>query len=369
MKFYLFILTFIFLFSCNNEPSASKDSTPSIPKTDHLQPVEMVVYLDNLRLRDAAGEQAQEIAPLPQNTKVFYAGELSNFTTKIKLRGMPYDEPWLKITTEHGQEGWVYAGGVKPTTSDLSEAIRILEKMRLYSFFRKELANEIETANNTLTTTSDSKTFAQAYEQCITLRDSFAFDLGDKISFDDPQKLPSMNWLENAMQGFTTSIVAEGTQLYLFANYKLLSEMAKQTANSEDDEFMELQISIYPLDSIEHFYPVWFLQTWDYGGHSLLGEGHHFKTLKKVNELLEKKSPFQKSLDEIKNEILDDILDTQKYVSYWYKKEKILSEIDQIIDANFVSLSQQDIIALKARRKMFENHQANDIKINQRSGE
>ena len=370
MKYYLFALTFLFLFSCKNEPSTSSSPTENSKSiTTTLQPIEMLVYLDNLRLRDAAGEKANEIARLPENTKVFYSGELSNFTTKIKLRGMPYDEPWLKIKTEQGMEGWIYAGGVKPATNDSSEAIRIIEKMRLHSFFGKELGTEIEVSNNALTEAPDSKTFAKAYEKCIVLRDSFAFDLGDKIPIDDPYKLPSMSWLENAMQGFTTSLVAEGTQFYLFANYKLLSEMANKTIDNEDNEFIKLQMSIYHLDSIEHFYPVWFMQTWDYGGHSLLGEGHHFQILKKVNELLEKKSPFKKSLEETKKEILDDIFDTEKYVTYWYKKEKILSEIDQIIAANFVSLSQQDVIALKTRRKMFAQHKANDIKINQRSGE
>ena len=51
------------------------------------------------------------------------------------------------------------------------------------------------------------------------------------------------------------------------------------------------------------------------------------------------------------------------------RMEEALSEIDGIIQANFVSLSQQDVIALNTRRKMFEQNQANAIKINQRSGE
>jgi len=346
MKYFLPLTILLFLISCKNEPTTSSES-PKVTEPPKQEQVEMMVYFNNLRLRDAAGEKANEIDRLTENTKVTYYGELSNFTT----------------------EGWVYAAGVKPVTSNPSEAIQILEKMRLHSFFGKGQATKIENYNKTLTQSSNSMEFAQAYENSVGLQETIAKELSDKIIFDDPQNLPAMDWLENSMKGFTTSLVAEGTTLYLFADYRQLSEMAKKTDGKEDDEFMQLQMSIFPIDSIEHFYPVWFLQTWDYGGHSLLGEGHHFKILEKVNTLLEKDSPFKKFLGEVKNQIIDDIVDTEKYVTYWYKKEKILSELNQIISANFVSLSQKDKIALTARKKMFEQPQKNAMKINQRSGE
>jgi len=377
MKYSLFIITFILLVSslaCQQEGKNDGSNPPSSITTTPIdkpvpKPVKMKVYFDNLRLRDAAGKDGNEITKLLENSILTYQGELSNFTTPIKLRGMQYDEPWLKITTSDGKAGWVYAAGVKPTTTNPSEYISILENMRLESFFGKNLAEEIRSSNNKLTTTNSDLDFAVAYENALTIQEKINDVMADKIEIDHPQQLPSMIWLENAMEGFQNSLVAEGTKFYLFAHYYKLWQMAQKTSGNADDEFMQLQISIHPTDSIEHFFPVWFIQTWDYGGHSLLGEGHHFKILKKVNELLEKKSPFQKSLEGIKKMVLDDIFDTQKYVSYWYKKEKILSEIDDIIQANFVSLSSKDKIALKARRKMFEQHQANAIKINQRSGE
>jgi len=367
MKNYFFLFFCLIFFSCKNEnstpPPTDKQKYPSV------KPVQMKVYFDNLRLRDTAGEDGNEITKLPENSIVIYQGELSEFTTSIKLRGMQYNEPWLKIKTSDGKEGWIYAAGVKPITTDSSEYISILEKMRLESFFGKKLAKEIQAYNNTLTSAKTDTIFADAFKNGLAIQEKINEVMGEKVEIDNPQQLPSMIWLENAMPGFQNSLVAEGTKFYLFAHYYRLLQIAQSTTGNADDEFMDLQISIYPLDSIEHFFPAWFLQTWDYGGHSLLGKGLHFKILKKVNDLLEKKSPFNKSLENIKKEILDDILDTQKFVSYWYKKEKILSEIDQIIDANFVSLSKKEWIAIKARRKMFEQHQANAIKINQRSGE
>ena len=367
MKYYLPALFFILFFSCKNNTSSPPPTAEEIDSIS--EPIQMKVYFDNLRLRDAAGQDGNEIIRLPENSIVDYQGELSNFTTPIKLRGMQYNEPWLKVTTSDGKEGWIYAAGVKPTTTDPSEYISILENMRLESFFGKSLAGKIKVFNKTLTETKAESIFAVAYENCLFMQEEINKVLADKVEIEDPQKQPSMQWLEKAMHGFQNSLVAEGTKFYLFADYFKLFQLAQKTVGTADDEFMQLQMSIHPTDSIEHFYPVWFLQTWDYGGHSLLGEGHHFKILKKVNELLEKTSPFKKSLEKIKKNILDDILDTKKYVTYWYKKERILSEIDNIIQANFVSLSQQDVIALNTRRKMFEQNQANAIKINQRSGE
>ena len=42
-----------------------------------------------------------------------FTGEKSNGTEEIVLRGVAYDEPWLKVKTKDGTEGWVFGGAVK----------------------------------------------------------------------------------------------------------------------------------------------------------------------------------------------------------------------------------------------------------------
>ena len=51
-----------------------------------------------------------------------FTGEKTDFTQKINLRGVAYDEPWMKVITAEDKVGWVYAGGVKmyQQTSDKS---------------------------------------------------------------------------------------------------------------------------------------------------------------------------------------------------------------------------------------------------------
>lgn len=75
------------------------------------------VNVDNLRVRSKPGTTNNEVLfSLAENTLVRYLGEKSDFTTKVTLRGKDYDEPWYKVETHGGQQGWLCGGAVTPFT-------------------------------------------------------------------------------------------------------------------------------------------------------------------------------------------------------------------------------------------------------------
>jgi len=64
-------------------------------------------------MREEATTNSPIVITLKEGEPLDYGGERSDFTEKISLRGTLFDEPWLKVTTKSGKEGWVYGGGVK----------------------------------------------------------------------------------------------------------------------------------------------------------------------------------------------------------------------------------------------------------------
>ena len=98
-----------------------------------------------------------------------------------------------------------------------------------------------------------------------------------------------------------------------------------------------------------------------------MGKGEHLKILNEIDRIIKKSDLFANEITGLKDRLIDDI--TNKDVDYWENKDKILGEIDAILAANISALSNEDIIALKTRRKQFEYPAENGIKVNFRSGE
>jgi hypothetical protein len=375
MRLLLFFsVSLLCLFSCGGEASDSdsgngtdQDTTSTLTIIKE-QPLSFTVALDYLRLRDAPGEKGTEVGMLNEGDIVEETGEVSDFTTRIQLRGVWYDEPWVKVRTTDGKEGWVFAGGLTfdpNATNALSE--RLLE-LRLKSFFGPSLVKRIQNYRTGYNTAQTSESFASLYREGELLRDTMASILEQKIDVSsmDYEKLPDLFWVEEGLPGYETALVAEGTIYYLFQDYKQLQKLSQRTSGKEDDDYISLMLQVHSVDSVEYFFPAWYLQTWDYGGHSLLGQGKHIQILKLADQNLKRSPMFLDETLRIKDQVIEDI--TRKNNTYWESKSKIMEELDAIQVADLSILTNEDKIALETRKKQFENPSANNITINQRTG-
>lgn len=359
----------IFAIGCKNDPSpATKPGSKNNEKPDSI-PTKMIVNIDNLRLRASAGENGEEVSRLKEGSILYDLGEVSDFTTKVQLRGIWFDEPWLKVKTEQNLEGWVYGGAVHFDIDNPTVLSKKIMEKRLQTFFGKELTIRINRYKTNYDSVKTSNDFAANLREGLDLRDTLTAILESRINVtDNYNQLPDLFWIENAVPGFVTQLVAEGTIYYLFQDFKQLQQKALKTSGAEDDDFVALNLLVYSADSVEHFFPSWFIQTWDYGGCSLLGKGEHLKILKLIDQNLNKSDLFAAEINELKDKLINDI--TNKEVEYWENKDKILAELDAILAANFRrALTNEDIIALKTRRKQFEFPVENKIKTNLRTGE
>ncbi|MFK8161995.1 MAG: SH3 domain-containing protein [Lewinella sp.] len=116
------------LYACGgNEPVVTE--TTSTPEEKTPKPAEFapkpppagsysagdVLYpwVDQLNVREAPNTAAKRVGKALRGQPVTLSGEKTDNKETIVLRGVAYDDHWLKVTTKEKIEGWVFAGALK----------------------------------------------------------------------------------------------------------------------------------------------------------------------------------------------------------------------------------------------------------------
>ncbi len=113
------------------EPQEEPTSRRTRTITEKITP--LYVSIDNLKLREKPNLQSRIIRELELFEEVSYLHEMTDFKQKINLGSEIANEPWVKVKTERGYIGWVYAAGVhfykkkrepieKPPKAEVEEA-------------------------------------------------------------------------------------------------------------------------------------------------------------------------------------------------------------------------------------------------------
>lgn len=68
--------------------------------------------IDGLNVRKGPSVKFGVVDRLELFEEVFFLNEVTDSTEQINLGSVTPDEPWVKIRTRKGQEGWVYGAGV-----------------------------------------------------------------------------------------------------------------------------------------------------------------------------------------------------------------------------------------------------------------
>ncbi len=364
MRTLLILLLAASLFSCRQQPPADTDDNAAAQKT--AAPVQFQTAVADLRLRETPGEKSAIVATLPKGAVLDDLGEVSDFTTRVTLRGITYDEPWIKVKTSTGQEGWVYGGGLNFDAGRSSKTADALLQKRAESILGQDMVKRLRTHQRAFAAIRTEQDFARVLQESMGLRDSLVKVLEKRIRPGSAEQLPDMFWIGTLFTGYQPQVVAEGTAYYLFCDYRQWAAPARRTGGPQDDLFLDLQFTAFPEDSIEYFFPAWKIQTWDYGGSSLLGKGVHKTAIDKINAQSAPDGLFEPLLLEMKADVVNDI--TAAETSFWYSAEEALKELDAIIAANYKVLTQQDMVALSTRRKQLEDPKKHSIEVNMRKG-
>lgn len=341
--------------ACSHE-DAGGPSVPKGPEARSSAATAFTVNVAGLRLREQEGPDAPVIRSLQQGEQLYDLQQVSDYTTQITLRGITFDEPWLKVRTEQGEIGWVYGGALHADLGGGDDTYQMLLHKRLTTLFGPALRDSIAQYRQSFSDAATDRALAEVYARGLRIRDALEEPLRQQIAVPDPAQLPDLFWLEQVMPAFQPTLVAEGTAYALFADFREWSDKAGRTEGRSDDAFFRVAIQHFPEDSVAYFYPVYFLQTWDYGGHSLLGRGHHLHLLTELEQLQRTgKGYFATAIRSFTQNLVNDM--TSANVTYWESAEAIVLELTQILDRQWTVLTQADRIALQTRLKQFRNPQ------------
>lgn len=366
-KIAVFISICILFFNCNNEKeketnTLEQTTTEQTAETQTLdEPIELEVILDNVRIRDVAGLKGKEIARLQKKSKVIFNGVFSDFTDKIKLRGIQYDDPWLKIKTMTGEEGWIYGASVKFDANNVGvDLYNQLITKRLTKFFGKKIVFEIEQYQKNFKAAKTDRDFALVYRNNKQLLDAMNEKFNEFFEVENfDTEYPDLFWIDDPIPAMTLGLVAEGTMYQVFTNIDDFVKKATTTEGQIDDTFTKLLKDYYD-GEVEYYFAVYYLQTWDYGGYSLLGQGKHKEMLNRLEALSEKSDLFAPEIKKLKTDLLEDITNG---VEYGENSETILKELDDIIKTKYKIITNAELIILKNRRPMFEKPEVYDIQV------
>lgn len=354
-------LTLLLLIACGDDRSVAADSTNHEETATDLR-----IVVTNGRLRSAPDPEAETLRELPQGVGLTDLGRVSENMTRIRYGETTYDEPWLEVRDASGLTGWIYAREVAPANAP-DELEQFRREKKLQSIFGRQLYQAIRQYEANWLQARDQSGIADLYQRGLILRDSMIPLLEQKSNVYSGDKLPDLFWIESFLPGYVSQLVAEGTVYYLFNDYSQWLSLAGNSTGTQDDRFFRLMARCYPEDSIEYFYPAWELQTWDYGGHHLLGRGVTYDILANLETTASRTPLFTEPISALKDQILADL--TEPNIHFWEPDSLVKQELDSIIQANWSIFTANDRIALDARRLQLDSAAFHGIDFNARAGE
>lgn len=338
---------------------------PSSQSTSDAARAYPLVVVSATALRAAASERSPELEQLPAGARLYEEGVVSDFLASIRLRDTLWQEPWLKVQTAKGRSGWVFAATVRPPESTPAQAETWALDKRFQALFGPGLAQR-RRSWSALPAPATDTAFAALLQEGLALRDSLNLLTGRMLTRDETSPLPDLYWMNALSPYFLVQRVRNGTSYALFLDFRAVARTAAGTPGQEDDLFAQLGFAAYPTDSIESALPVWVFPIGTEESCSNLGQGQHLRLLRTIDAALRRGGLFRIQHQEMKDRILNDILDKSR--DYWQPKEKILTELSAILRERPRCLNDRDVLALEARLHMFASPETNGIRVDARSG-
>lgn len=96
-------------------PAPTAANVPASNGTGTTNPsnlTRLYIVMDGVNLRSAPQLQAPVVAKLPLFEEVYFLNEVTDSTQQLSIGKEIVDEPWVKVRTLRGREGWVYGAYV-----------------------------------------------------------------------------------------------------------------------------------------------------------------------------------------------------------------------------------------------------------------
>lgn len=222
-------------------------------------------------------------------------------------------------------------------SNDSLNRLKVMYQTKDLTIFEhyRQVFNHIETLSD----------WANVYRMAVAQRHTLAKPMAqaqeDWLTQNSGEQ-PDFSWAESLFPGFQLAYVAEGTVLELFVNYEDFAALARKTSSPEDNAFIQLMIHAH--GPTFTYYPLWFAQTWDYGGCSFAGKGIHIERLNEMQNVLKLGATFVPEIKDLKTALIKDLTESQYFCQ---SKASAFQEIQSLIKHPLLDATEQ--AALKKR--------------------
>ncbi len=315
------------------ETSGTQTGTAT-PSESSLLTTRALVTIDYLRVRRQPDLNAAEIGHLRLGETVPLTGEITQFTSPIRLRGLAYQDPWVGVSLPDGKRGWAYGGGLGFRGMEQSVLAETLNSKRLEHFLGAPLADELSSyAQRFNEVRCDSTAFAERQKKALVLQKQIEKALNRHFSAGASANLPDFYWLESNFPAFFVQYDRQNRRLRIFQDYKALAREAKRCPGTTDDALAEWYFSLYPADSLEADFPVYVLDDREQNKHyNTLGDGNTLSVFRKMDILYTTSDLYDELLLQWKARWLKDLKNPD--LPFWHAPEDVHSEINAILGLN-----------------------------------
>ena len=235
-----------------------------------------------------------------------------------------------------------------PTFTSFSWEIKAEDKQILEKFYSAKTINEIDLYLDAFEAVKTDDEFEKNYRKGLDLLDTlysrfyqfetqYIRELKEKEAYFDPTYtcLPDLEPLNGKLGPIMFSCVAECTEMDFNFDKGVLKDKAVSTKGTADDEILDLAIFIDNGEwgkIADWDFKVWFQQTWDYGGHSLIGEGQMTAAINRIQAYEKKYDGYRDELKKYKEMMLNDL---SEWWTFMYTKDKVMDEFDAILRTEY----------------------------------
>ena len=316
--------------------------------TNSLLTSHALVTIDYLRVRERPDLKAPEIGHLRLGDTVPLTEEITQFTSPVRLRGLDYQDPWVRVLLPDGKRGWVYGGGLGFRNMEQSVLAETLIKKRLEHFLGNSLAEELHSYaqyfNDLL---CDSTAFAERQKKALILQKQIEKALNRHFLAGTSTDLPDFYWLESNFPTFFVQYDRQGKRLRVFQDYKALAREAKRCPGTTDDALADWYFSLYPQDGLEADFPVYVLNDREQNKrYNTLGDGKTLSVFKRMHELYINSDLYDELLLQWKTRWLNDLKNPA--LPFWHAPEDVHSEINAILALHSPLFTEEEVDFLRS---------------------
>ena len=322
--------------------------------------IQLVVTTQKAVLRAEPNLNSPVISIAAQKDTFYFANRISEHTLKMRLEGIDYEEPWVKIyltqdSTETEKTAWVYGGNISFINLHNAQLQELILSRRIRSVFGEDYVRQYHMFRARCAHISTDIAFELAWRTSEEFIENLSLRLADIVQQQQQitDTIANFYWLNELFEGSAyLHWYAPHNKYYIWKDLRFWQAKSLLTAEETDDAFIQTQFKLYSPDSITFYQPQTSLYV-DGKNFCTLGNGVYEEILMYIGAQLQNDTLFKPYYRPIVQTLLSEMVHNNYY---WRPIQEIIQELKNIINYAPVELfTPAELLILDNRLRELES--------------